>query len=205
MHGEVVEKWAEIFGSENVSVLVVDEQKPEFLYESINDYLGLPSGYLKPEQEGSNRSLSVEEVSLLLELNRRFPKEREWNEYLIFIRNGYVRELTDNVALKAGSSKLLTPGWAVSKSNQLASESKKKIQELGVTVYGDLNSLDTAKVPEGEPEYSTTIDIPTVAQAMLVFDKQLSRKIPLPWLVNWTSLEILRRFKWGVKSFLRMR
>jgi hypothetical protein len=100
---------------------------------------------------------------------------------------------------------LLTPGWAVSKANQLAGESKKKIQELGVSVYGDINSLDTASVPEGEPEYSSTIDIATVSQAMLVFDKQLSRKIPLPWLVRWTSLEILRRFKWGVKSFLRMR
>jgi hypothetical protein len=205
MHGEVVAKWASVFGKDNVSVLIVDEQRPDFLYESINDYLGLPAGLLKPEQEGSNRSLSVEEVSLLLELNRRFPKEREWNEYLIFIRNGYVREITDNVPLKSGSTKLLTPGWAVSKANQLAGESKKKIQELGVSVYGDINSLDAASVPEGEPEYSSTIDIATVSQAMLVFDKQLSRKIPLPWLVRWTSLEILRRFKWGVKSFLRMR
>jgi hypothetical protein len=205
MHGEVVEKWASIFGSENISVLVVDEQKPEFLYESINQYLGLPAGLLKPAQEGSNRSLSAEEVSLLLELNRRFPERREWNEYLIFIRNGYIRELTDNVPLKAGSTKLLTPSWAVAKANEIAGASKKKIQQLGVEVLGDISSLDSAKVPEGEPAYSTSIDIATVAQAMLVFDKQLSRKIPLPWLVRWTSLEILRRFKWGVKSFLRLR
>ena len=205
MHGEVVSKWARIFGSENVTVLVVDEQKPEFLYDSVNRYLGLPNGFLKPEQEGSNRSLSAEEVSLLLELNRRFPKEREWNEYLIFIRNGYIREITDRVPLKAGSTKLLTPGWAVSKANEIAGESKKKIKELGVEVLGDISSLDSAKVPEGEPEYATNIDIATVAQSMLVFDKQLSRKIPLPWLVRWTSLEILRRFKWGVKSLLRLR
>jgi hypothetical protein len=205
MHGEVVEKWASIFGNKNISVLVVDEQKPEFLYESINDYLGLPAGFLKPEQEGSNRSLSVEEVSLLLELNRRFPKEREWSEYLIFIRNGYIRELTDKVPIKAGSTKLLTPSWAVAKANEIAGESKKKIQALGVEVLGDITSLDTAKVPEGEPDYATTIDIATVAQSMLVFDKQLSRKIPLPWLVRWTTLEILRRFKWGVKSLLRLR
>jgi hypothetical protein len=205
MHGEVVAKWAKIFGKDNVSVLIVDEQKPEFLYESINDYLGLPAGFLKPEQEGSNRSLSAEEVSLLLELNRRFPEKREWNEYLIFIRNGYIRELTDNVPLKAGSTKLLTPSWAVTKANEIAGESKKKIQELGVGVLGDISSLDSAKVPEGEPEYATRIDIATVAQAMLVFDKKLSRKIPLPWLVRWTTMEILRRLKWGAKSFLRLR
>lgn len=205
MHGEVVSRWVAAFGKENVTVVIADEKRPEFLYESVNDYLGLEKGFIRPEETGSNRSLSMEEVTLLLELNRRFPKDREWNEYLIFIRNGYVRQLTDHVPIKEGSKKLLTPSWAVAKANELAAESKKKISELGVKVYGDLESLDRSSVPEGEPEYATSIGIATIAQAMLVFDKNLSRKIPVPWLVRWTSAELLRRFKWGVKTILRMR
>jgi hypothetical protein len=59
-----------------------------------------------------------------------------------------------------------------------------------------LQSLDSANVPEGEPEYAKTIDIETVAQAMLGFDKNLSKKIPLRWLIRWTTGEILRRIKW---------
>ena len=203
MHGDVVSKWVEAFGKEKVSVLIVDEARPEFLYESLNEYLGLAPGFLKPQITGSNRSLSLEEVSLLLELNRQFPKEREWNEYLVFIRNGYIRQLTDHVPLKEGSKKLLTPKWAVDKANQLATESKKKIKDLGVKVYGDIETLDSATVPEGEPEYSSSIDIETVAQAMLGFDKKLSRRIPLRWLVGWTSDELLRRAKWVLKSLLR--
>jgi hypothetical protein len=203
MHSEVIYKWAEAFGKDNVTVLIVDESRPEFLYESLNEYLGLAPGFLKPQVTGSNRSLSLEEVSLLLELNRRFPKEREWNEYLVFIRNGYIRQLTDHVPLKEGSKKLLTPKWAVDKANQLATESKKKIKDLGVKVYGDIETLDSATVPEGEPEYSSSIDIATVAQAMLGFDKNLSRRIPLRWLVIWTSGELLRRAKWVLKSLLR--
>lgn len=205
MHGQVIEKWARVFGRENISVLIVDEQRPEFLYESINSYLGLPLGFLKPTAEGSNRSLTLEETSLLLELNQRFPKERDWNEYLIFIRNGYVREITDNVPIKPGSPRLLTPVWAVNKANEIAGASKRKIVELGVEVIGDISSLDRADVPVGEPEYASSIDIATVAQAMLVFDRQLSRKVPVAWLVRWTALELLRRFKWGVKSFFRIR
>jgi hypothetical protein len=205
MHGDVISKWVEAFGKENVSVLIVDESRPEFLYESLNEYLRLAPGFLKPQVTGSNRSLSLEEVSLLLELNRRFPKEREWNEYLVFIRNGYIRQLTDHVPLKEGSKKLLTPKWAVDKANELANESKKKIKELGVKVYGDIETLDSATVPEGEPEYSSSIDIATVAQAMLGFDKKLSRKVPLRWLVGWTSEELLRRAKWVLKSILRSR
>jgi hypothetical protein len=196
MHGDVISKWSDAFGKDNVSVLIVDEQRPEFLYESLNDYLGLPAGFLKPQATGSNRSLSSEEVSLLLELNRKFPKEREWNEYLIFIRNGYIRQLTDHVPLKEGSNKLLTPSWAVAKANAIASDSKNKIQELGVKVYGDLQSLDSAKVPAGEPEYSKSIDIETVAQAMLGLDKALTTRIPLRWLTR----ELIRRIKSRLRS-----
>jgi hypothetical protein len=203
MHGDVVSKWVDAFGKDNVSVLIVDESRPEFLYESLNEYLGLAPGFLKPQVTGSNRSLSLEEVSLLLELNRRLPKEREWNEYLVFIRNGYIRQLTDHVPLKEGSKKLLTPKWAVDEANELATESKKKIKDLGVKVYGDIETLDSATVPEGEPEYSSSIDIETIAQAMLGFDKKLSRKVPLRWLVSWTSEELLRRAKWVLKSLLR--
>ena len=202
MHGDVVARWVEVFGKDNVTVLIADEQRPEFLYESLNKYLGLEPGFLKPQVTGSNRSLSLEEVSLLLELNRRFPKERKWDEYLVFIRNGYVRQLTDHVPLKEGSKKLLTPSWAVAKANELATASKLKIEQLGVEVYGDINSLDTATVPEGEPEYSSAIDIQTVAQAMLGFDKTLSQRIPFRWILNRTSVSITRRLKSAIKSLL---
>lgn len=191
LHGEVISKWVDVFGKDNVTVLVIDEQRPEFLYDSVNDYLGLPVEFLKPQTTGSNRSLSVEEVSLLLELNRRFPKKRQWSEYLTFVRNGYIRQLTDHVPLKEGSQKLLTPSWAVAKANALATESKRKIRDLGVKLYGDIQSLDSAIVPEGEPEYSTAIDIATVAQAMLGFDRNLTRRIPFRWIAS----ELLRRFK----------
>ena len=120
----------------------------------------------------------------------------------MFIRNGYIRQLTDHVPLKEGSKKLLTPSWAVAKANELATASKLKIQQLGVEVYGDINSLDTASVPEGEPEYSSTIDIETVAQAMLGFDKTLSKRVPFRWLVDWTTSESLKRLKWAIKSIL---
>jgi hypothetical protein len=62
--------------------------------------------------------------------------------------------------------------------------------------------LDNATVPEGEPEYSSTIDIQTVAQAMLGFDKDLSKRVPFRWLVDWTSGEVIRRLKWAINSIL---
>lgn len=184
MHGDVVARWAEVFGTENVAVIIVDEQKPELLFDSVNNYLELPSGFLKPQSTGSNRSLSLEEMTLLLEINKRFPQKRSWPEYLTFIRNGYVRELTDKVPVKAGKEKLPTPSWAIDAGNKIATRSKLKLQELKVKVYGDLESLDSAKALEGEPKYPESIDIETIAQAMLVFKASTAKRLPLPWLLR---------------------
>lgn len=190
-HGQVVGRWAEAFGPGSVTVLMVDEAKPEFLFDSVNNYLGLEPGFLKPQATGSNRSLSLEEISLLLEINRQFPKERSWQEYLVFIRNGYVRELTDHVPLRQQAEKLPTPAWAIARANELASKSKQEILSLGVRVIGDIESLDSAQVPEGEPIYPEVIDIQTVARAMLGFNIKTVRKFPFAWLKQ----ELKRKLK----------
>jgi hypothetical protein len=199
MHGEVVARWAEVFGTENVTVVIVDEQRPEFLFDSINEYLELPAGFIKPEPTGSNRSLSLEEMTLLLEINKRFPEKRSWPEYLTFIRNGYVRELTDKVPLKPGKEKLPTPAWAIEAGNKIAVQSKLKISELGVKVYGNLESLDKAKVLEGEPKYPESIDIETIAQAMLVFKASTAKRMSVSWLLKG----LLSKAKKGIR-FLRI-
>jgi len=197
MHGEVIARWAEVFGSENISVIIVDEQKPELLFNSINQYLGLPEGFLKPEPTGSNRSLSLEEITLLLELNRSFPKERSWPEYLTFIRNGYIRELTDKIPVKEGKEKLPTPTWAIAAGNAIATKSKLMIQELGVEVFGDVESLDKGKTLEGEPKYPEAIDIETISQAMLVFNASTAKKFAVSWLVRG----LLSQLKKGLRQF----
>jgi hypothetical protein len=197
MHGDVVGRWAEVFGTENVSVVIVDEQKPEVLFDSVNEYLDLPSGFLKPQPTGSNRSLSLEEMTLLLELNKRFPKERNWTEYLTFIRNGYVRELTDKIPVKVGKEKLPTPRWAIEAGNKIAAQSKQRLKELGVKVYGDLDSLDRAQVLEGDPKYPDSIDIETMAQAMLVFNSRTADRFTVPWLLSG----LLSKLKKGLRTF----
>jgi hypothetical protein len=199
MHGEVVARWTEVFGSEAVTVLIADESKPEFLFDNVNEILGLKNGFLKPQTTGSNRSLSLEEVALLLEINKTFPKQREWSEYLTFVRNGYIRQLTDHVPVKEGSEKLPTPDWAIEIANGIAAGSKKQIKSLGVKVVGDLESLDSAKVLVGEPNYPTLIDIQTVSAAMLGFDKKLVRRLPVRWIVG----TLVSRVKSQLRFFSR--
>jgi hypothetical protein len=107
-----------------------------------------------------------------------------------------VRELTDKVPVKAGKEKLPTPSWAIAAGNKIATQIKLKLQELGVKVYGDLESLDSAKVLEGEPKYPESIDIETIAQAMLVFRAATANKFAISWLVRG----ILSQLKKGLRT-----
>ena len=195
MHGTVIANWAEVFGAEHITVIIVDEKRPEFLFDSINDYLRIPRETLIAPNKRLNRSLTTEEISLLLEINRNFPKERSWDQYELFIRNGFIRELTDNTTVAEGKDFLLTPEWAIEKANNLGSQFKRELTDLNINVIGDIDSLDKAQVPSGESLLPKTIDINTAASAMLSIDKNLWGGAPLIWMRRNFVFRVRRWFK----------
>ncbi|MFM7874849.1 MAG: hypothetical protein ACKO8Y_09605, partial [Actinomycetota bacterium] len=178
-----------------VTLLIADEAKPDFLFNEVNDFLKLPKGTLISVQTGSNRSLNMEEISLLLEINKQFPQERSWDEYEVFIRDGYVRQLTDFVVPANDKSRLLTPDWAVERANNIGRETISELKNLGVSIIGNLDSLGSASVPIGQPVYPETIDIKTVASAMLAFDEKRVNKFPASWVLKSLKLRIIKQIK----------
>jgi hypothetical protein len=198
-HGKVVARWADIFGQSNVTLLIVNEAQPTFLFDEINKFLNLPIGTVNAAPSGSNRSLTMEEISLLLELNRQFPKERVWDEYEVFIRAGYIRNLTDHVPAVADKARLLTPQWAVDKANELGEVIQRELLNTGVKIIGDVDSLGNSVVPIGSSSYTDSIDIKTVAAAMMVFDKETINRMPLAWLKSNLLLRLRKRLKRSIK------
>ncbi len=198
-HGKVVARWVDIFGKSNVTLLIVNEAQPTFLFDEINKFLNLPTGSLSAAPSGSNRSLTMEEISLLLELNRQFPKERVWDEYEVFVRAGYIRHLTDHVPPAADKARLLTPQWAVDKANELGKVIQKELLGTGVKIIGDVDSLGNSVVPIGTSSYTDSIDIKTVAAAMMVFDKETINRMPLGWLKSNLILRLRKRLKRSIK------
>lgn len=200
-HAEVVKRWCDAFGAEAVSLIVVDETRPEFLYEAFNRYLELPLGLLKPQPTGTNRSLSLEEVSLLLEVNNKFPKDRNWDEYLFFVRQGLVRNLTDHIPVAEGSSKILTPKWATDRANEIGNSSVDEIKRMNVNVIGPIDSLKDAQVPEGSSIYPRAIDIQTIAQTVISLNKSQIMRMPTAWILE----RVKRKLHRTLTNFLRRR
>ena len=197
-HGENIKLWAEVFGAENITVMVVDETKPDFLYEAFNKFLGLPAGTLVKQELGGNRSLTAEEASMLQQLNKRFPKNRPWDDYSIFIRQTAIRALTDSEPHSSGT-KLLTPSWAVEKAEELTADAVETIGKLGVNIIGDLQSLKNSKVPTGSSADATVIPVDTMIDTLLAFEQGVIRKM------RWRVVlgEIPRRAK--VRIFTKAR
>ena len=178
LHGDVVARWVEIFGRENVSLIAVDESKPTYLYETFAELAGIPKGILRePAHMEMNRSLTFTEAELLLEINRTYPKDGDWDSYEIFIRKGNIKALTRSEKHNPNDEKILTPDWAIAKAAELNSRNVAKIKSLGIKVIGDIDRSDFSKIPTGLNKPVTTISIETVARAMIGVDMSSLQKM----------------------------
>lgn len=178
LHGDVVARWAEIFGRENVSLIAVDESNPTYLYETFAELAGIPKGILRePAHMEMNRSLTFTEASLLLEINRTYPKDLDWDSFEVFIRKGNIKALTASDKHEASDEKILTPEWATAKAAELNSQNVAKIKSLGIKVVGNLDRSDFSKIPTGLNKPVTTISIETVARAMIGVDMSSLQKM----------------------------
>ena len=191
-HGRVVSQWAKVFGPENVLVVVADETQPTAIFDAFNSILGLPSGTLSQiEGIASNRSLTYEEICLLLEVNKNFPKKRDWSEYEIYIREGAIKHLTDKVKVSKDAVKLLTPQWAFDKARKLGADSMRELQSSGVKVIGSLDNFDSAQIPIGDNSEITHVSLNAAAQALIGVDNRTLRRQSARVLV----IELRRRVK----------
>ena len=202
LHGDVVARWVETFGRGNVSLIAVDENKPTYLYKSFADLAGIPSGLLKePAQVEINRSLTFTEAALLLEINRTYPKDLDWDSYEIFIRKGNIKALTSSDKHEGTDEKILTPEWAIAKAAELNLQNVAKIKSLGIKVIGNLDRSDFSKIPTGLNAPVTTISIETVARSMIGVDMSSLHKMHGKAI----SKEFFHRLKKSIKRRLHLK
>ena len=192
MHAEVLAKWVKHFGKENVMVIVVDEKQPEFLYQEFNNLLSLKPGFLKPQlDQDSNRSLTLDEITLLNTINKKFSKKRSWHDYETFIRNGSIKYLTNKVVPAPDAVRLLTPQWAVDIAKTVSKRNVEQIKGLGIKIIGDLDSFESAQIPIGENPEVAMIPVDLAAKALVAMDLRVIEKLPTRYVakVLWKMIK----------------
>jgi hypothetical protein len=150
-HDTLTARWAAAVGAENLTVIVIDESDRLMLLHIFESMLGLPSGFLIPEERTANRSLTVAEAELVRSLNEEFSR-REWPErsYARFMRYGTVEQMKAARQPSPEEPAIATPAWALNRAAQISAEMAQNIKALGVNIAGDISALGS--VPEIPPE-----------------------------------------------------
>lgn len=141
-HGVLVERWTKVVGKDRLVVIAPDPTDRSVLLNSFESILGLPTGFLVPEVERTNRSLTVGEVDLLRRLNKEF-RRRGWSKdaYHRVMRLGVTRQLLHSKISGQGEARMSTPQWVVDRCTALGAESAQRITATGVPIMGDVSHL----------------------------------------------------------------
>ncbi|GAA1991092.1 hypothetical protein GCM10009718_31040 [Isoptericola halotolerans] len=169
--GAVVRRWAQVFGPENVTVVVVDKSTPNLLFEAFEDMLGLDRGFLSTaEQDGfaSNRGMSAEEAELLRAINVELRDEISWPDYRRWVRTGAAGTMLAQRSPGEHDTRLVLPTWAAEKAARRAARFVEEIDTSGVRVVGDLALLNQPVPHTDEPlTEPTSVPVDAAAQAVL--------------------------------------
>lgn len=204
-HPEVIGRWKSVYGSDSLHLIIVDERQPEFLFRTFEKIVGLQTELRIPERLGKNRSLSIEEMSLMRAINRRFRKVHDWDDYRIFIREAAAKGLTDRPDFREEHHKLKTPAWAVEKANEVTQKHISEIRALDINLHGEIETLANASVEVGENEFVENIDIKTVASMFSEFDRtKLVKNLPTSLLIGELMQRVKNRFNRNLR-FMRRR
>jgi hypothetical protein len=142
-HGEILTRWAQFAGPENVTAIIVDSRDHGLLLRQFESLLGLPNGFLKPQPpDKDNRSLSWPEAEMLRLVNKTV-RERDWPDAVFrsIVRLGVVERMTGMRSVADDMPKIGMPKWAAEKASELGADAAATIDGLGIRVIGDLESL----------------------------------------------------------------
>jgi hypothetical protein len=168
-HDELVARWASVAGPQNVTVIVLDKSDRLMTLRVLEAMLSLPDGFLVPEDDAANRSLTWAEAEMVRQINEEF-KTQAWPErnYPKFMRYGAVERMKRRTPAR-DEPRIATPVWALNRAAEIGDEMAGNISALGVRVAGDISAL--GKVPDDAADpvdaVATAIPAEAAVQAML--------------------------------------
>jgi hypothetical protein len=158
-HHLEIAKWAKIVGVANISVIVADEAKPEFLTDSFFGLIGASTdSFRESKKDIVNRSMDLAEIELLRRINAKFDRNLGWDEYVVGIRSTLVKTWTQSLPSDNSPGKLANPEAFRQAIDQRVGEVAEGIRNLGVQVIGDVDSLAKTKYGSNVIPESISID-----------------------------------------------
>ena len=140
-HGDLVERWAAVVGSERVTVLIIDRRDPGFLLRNAEALLALRPGTLQPSTVPANRSLTLPEVEVVRQLNRQ-AREGRWGKEnrMRLVKSGAAAYAKRRPAAPDAAA-IRLPAWGAARAREIGVESSETLRAARVRIVGDARTL----------------------------------------------------------------
>ena len=186
-HDRLIARWAEVVRPDAITVVVVDDRDHAMVLRVFEALLGLREATLVPDEDRTNRSLTLPEVEAVRAFNVAYK-----GEGLPMSLHSRVMRLGAAQLMKArepgpDEPRLEMPQWALDRVAVIAREMVDAIAASGVRVIGDLESLTvvptTGRTGDRPPEASTPPDVAaSMAMGILVAGGLARRGASTRWV-----------------------
>lgn len=152
-HDRLIERWAAVVGTDQVTVVVVDDNDHGAVMRAFEGLLGVQEGTLVPERDRMNRSLTLAEAEAVRGFNVAFKaRELPRDLHARTMRFGAAQLMKHREPPKDEQAVVL-PRWAYPEVAAIQREMIDNVRALGVAVVGDLDRLmDGSTPPATDPE-----------------------------------------------------
>jgi hypothetical protein len=193
-HGTLVSRWAQAVGTENVTVIVVDDRDHNMLTRSFEGLLGLQPGTLVAPAAVANRSLTVAEIELVRRVNLEIRDELwDTDSYSQVMKDGVSDGMQINRRPGPDEIAITTPRWALERASRIGLASAKRISSLGVRIIGDIETLGDlpreSAIRADDVEMPTDIPLDAAVLAMIGAIHGMKRAIEKGKIGNQAPLE----------------
>jgi hypothetical protein len=176
-HDRLVARWAEVVGSEHVTVVATDEADATGALLAFEGLVGLAAGTLVASDDPADRAMTLPEVEVVRAFNELFRQEglgTALHEQVM--RYGSAPYVIAREPA-AGEPAIELPGWSAAAVTAIAHDIVTGIAASGVRVIGTLEPL--ARVPEpgraDAPDPAITPEIAAAAAVGVVLATGLAR------------------------------
>lgn len=205
-HAALISRWSKIVGSQNMTVIVLDESDRGHLFRSFESLLGLSKGVLVADDRLVNRSLSWEEAESIRAMyvllqEKNLGALSDHIRFMISPSELVKRERTPLVS----EAKIAIPAEFFERVREASFEMAKAIGDSGVRIIGSVGELVPSHGSGNSDKQTNLVQVPTDLAGWTAYGVIVSSGIargdlppaptttlPFAWLRRATGPQLLR-------------
>ncbi|WP_062382981.1 hypothetical protein [Demequina iriomotensis] len=170
----IARRWAEALGPDHVSVVVLDKERPNLLFEAFEQMLSLPPRTLSDVPRNAlndNRSLSRMEAELLAGANVHYaasPRPPRRDDYYRLMKTGAVSAILRKRVPGEHEDRIVAHESAARRIAERGAQAASELEHIGVRIIGDVAVLSEmpGRVAAAAPSPFARVDVDLAALAV---------------------------------------